>query len=140
MWQALIGIDSGTRRYWGHRHCVIVEQNCQFLERWKEIGARYGRHLNAFASWLGQDAAEPIRLIGLVWLDRVLNPESDKGIYDRSSAENAVASLLSITWQKDELRLRRDVTAFSAFRRLLRWLVDLQNTVALELLRVLGNL
>jgi len=140
VWQALIGIDGGTRRYWEPRHQRIVDQNCRFLERWMEVGARYGHHLMALSSWLGKEAADPIRLIGVVWLDRVIIRESDKSIYNQSYAENAVASLLSVTLQRDESHLRGNAVASAAFRRLLQWLVDLQNPVALELMRMLGNL
>ncbi len=140
VWQALIGIDNYTRSFWEPRHRELVEQSRSILERWMLRGGSYKHHLAAFAVWLEKDAADPIRLPGLIWLDSTLTGGNTNGIHNQASADDAVASLLHVVWQKDESRLRLDSESFAAFQRLLRWLTDRQNRLALELVRVVGRL
>ena len=140
VWQALFGIDAYTRDYWKPSHRELAEQSLPILERWMAQEQVYSRHLAAFAAWLEKEAADPVRLLGLIWLDRALIGDDTKRISNRTSAEEPVASLLHVVWQKDEARLRRNSDAFAAFQRLLRWLTDRQNALALELVRMVGHL
>jgi len=140
VWEALLGIDWLTLDYWDARHRDLVERSQDLFERWVMRRSGYGRHLAKFARWLERTAAEPIRLPGLVWLNQSLAGTGTERVFDRESTADAVASLLNVIWRQDEERLRRNTAAFTAFRSLLRWLVDRQNPVALELLGRIGGL
>ena len=140
VWEALIGIDGFTRHYWVERHRELAERSLQLFEQWTKCVSAHGRHLATFARWMELDAAEPVRLPGVVWLERALISDAAERVIDRESAAESVASLLNIVWRQDESRLRRDATAFAAFRSLLQWLVDQQNAIALDLIGRLGGL
>jgi hypothetical protein len=140
IWEALIGIDSFTRPSWEERHCELARRSLQLCERWIQCAGAHGRRLAAFARWLELAAAEPVRLPGVVWLERALISDAAERVSDRKSAAESVASLLTIVWRHDERRLRRDAASFAAFRSLLQWLVDQQNAIALDLIGRLGGL
>ena len=136
----LIGIDGFTRHYWVERHRALAERSLQLFERWTKCVSAHGRHLATFARWLELAAAEPVRLPGVVWLERALISDAAERVIDRKSAAESMASLLTIVWRHDERRLRRDAASFAAFRSLLQWLVDQQNAIALDLVGRLGGL
>lgn len=140
VWLALFGIDEFTRRCWEPRHRELADMSRPLFEQWMARGRVYIRHMAALAAWLEKEAADPVRLRGLVWLYRVLIGGDTKKLGSHASAQDPVASLLHVAWQKDESRIREDFEAFAAFRGLLRWLTDQQNPVALELLGRLGGL
>jgi len=140
VWQALVGIDGFTRHYWEGRHRELAERSLQLFEQWIKRGGAHGRHLTAFAHWLKLAAAEPVRLSGVMWLDRALVGDGAERVIYWESAAEPVASLLNIVWRQDESRLRQNAAAFTAFRNLLRWLADRQNAIALDLVGRLGGL
>lgn len=133
-------MDGFTRECWEPRHRPLAEESRLLLERWMSHAGRFGGHLAFFASWLQLDAADPVRLPGLVWLAGALPPGQADRLYYHEVAEDPVATLLNLIWKKDEPRLRQHVEAFSAFRRLLRWLAEQQNALALDLVGRLGGL
>jgi len=140
VWLALFGIDEFTRRCWEPRHRELADMSRPLFEQWMARGRASGRHIAALAAWLEKEAADPVRLHGLVWLYRVLTGGDTKKRKIHQSAQDPVACLLHVVWQKDESRIRGDLEAFAAFRGLLRWLTDQQNPVALELVGRLGGL
>jgi hypothetical protein len=140
IWEAVLGIDGFTRPYWEARHRALVENMRDLFERWATRTPTYGRHLASFARWLEGPAAEPIRLPGLLWLNRSLNGDEVQGGFNLESTKDAVASLLNVVWQHDQERLRRETGSFAAFHSLLRRLANQQNEVALELLGRIGGL
>jgi hypothetical protein len=140
IWEAVLGIDGFTRPYWEARHRALVENMRDLFERWATRTPTYGRHLASFACWLEGPAAEPIRLPGLLWLNRSLNGDEVQGGFNLESTKDAVASLLNVVWQHDQERLRRETGSFAAFHSLLRRLANQQNEVALELLGRIGGL
>ncbi len=140
VWQALLGIDGFTRDCWEERHRELAEQTLHFVERWTARWSIYARHLAAFARWLELPALKPVRLPGLIWLDRVLTDDGAKRVIEPESTTDPLASLLNVIWRDDESRLRQDPAAFAGFRRLLLQLADRQNASALNLLGRLGGL
>jgi hypothetical protein len=48
--------------------------------------------------------------------------------------------LLHSVWDRDQALLRADDAALAAFKELLRWLVDRQNSIGLQLSRKVGSL
>jgi len=139
-WLALVGMDGLTRSLWDARHQSIATAGAAQLERWTARVGGYGGHLAALAAWLRTDAAAPLRLRGLSWLDRALTSDDADRVDRSEDSEQAVASLLQVVWRVDEVRLRTEAAAFSAFRSLLRWLASRQNPLALELVGRLGGL
>lgn len=140
VWQALIGIDGFNRRCWEARHRTLVKENRKVFQQWVSRMGGFDRHAAAFARWLEGPAADPIRLSGLVWLYDVFKVGQVNGGFHEGSTADAIAALLNVIWRQDEERLRADATVSAAFRSLLRWLVNQQNQVALELLGRIGGL
>jgi hypothetical protein len=141
VWQALIGIDDFTRNYWNEAHRELASSLEPVIDTWLEIAQRDPRHLAALASWLQRDAAALLRIKGIRWLeDILLASEEDRVSRDWKDAHDSVASLLQVAWRNDEARLRGNEQGFDAFRKLLQWLADRQNSLALDLVRNIGGL
>jgi len=83
--EALFGIDGFTRRCWEERHRTLAEQNFGLLDRWIMRGHTSGRYLAAVTRWLELPAAAPVRLPGLVVLDRALTDDGAKQVIDPES-------------------------------------------------------
>jgi hypothetical protein len=81
-----------------------------------------------------------MRLRTLPWFARVMIVDEEHEIYDAEEGQDAVARLLNAIWNEDQAALRRDTSAFPAFQGLLRWLVEQQNSLGLELAGRLGGL
>jgi len=138
-WLALIGIDFYNKARWEPRHNELAKQIFPFLDQWLlHIKGHYG-HIAAFAAWLEIEAASSVRIQGLVWLDRALITDNGDPVYYQDKIENSIASLLHVIWNKNESAIRQNINAFSAFKRLLHWLVGKQNAFALELERIIGQ-
>ncbi len=140
VWEALMGIDWITRDCWKPRHAPLVDEIADVFEVWASRVPVNDRHFGAFASWLSRGAAGSIRLAGLGWIDRRLADKEWEKAFEDTAAAEALASLLSVVWRENEDQLRRDATAFAAFRNLLRKLADQQNEIALGLLGQIGGL
>jgi hypothetical protein len=140
-WQALIGIDHITRASWLARHHVIASRGLSLLRRWTtEIAASSLSQLAALAVWLRQDVADSIRIELIMEVYAAMKRTNLFAISPRDDSGNAIASLLHTVWEKDAISLRTNEVALVSFKGLLRWLVDRQNPVALELARQVGSL
>ncbi len=139
VWDALVGLDGLTRSCWETRHAALVSSLSDVFERWWQSAPTYGRRTALFARWLESSAASPIRLRGIRWIEQRLSADGGRA-FDREDTSDAIASLLNVTWQHDEARLRSDGPAIAAFWNLLRALADEQNALALDLLGRIGGL
>lgn len=140
VWQALIGIDSITRDCWKVHHKVYVQNNLDIYKKWFDKCSKYGRHQMAFLNWLRLDVGQSIRIKVIIWFDELLTGKTINKISDIDSVYNPLAFLIQLIWKIDEQQLRKDEKSFGAFKRLLRWLANEQNPVALELLGRIGRL
>jgi hypothetical protein len=134
VWEALVGIDWYSRDRWEARHVETVSDLSDVFSLWMEKVPLDGRRLRNFATWLCCPAAEPIRLRSLHWILGRVRVDEEHALYHVEEAEDAIAHLMNVVWDKDETSLHAAPEAFSAFRGLLAWLGDRQNALGLELL------
>jgi len=140
VWDALIGIDYWVGDVWADRHADHVLRIWDAISLWMEKAPQDGRRLGKFAGWLSKPAAASIRLRVLPWFleQFVVGKKRDR---DRDNdAPDNVARLLNVVWDRDQVALRASSQAFAAFRGLLAWLVERQNSLGLELQGRIGGL
>jgi len=141
VWQALIGIDHTNRRAWLVRHQPLVIRSLPQLRRWiGEIAGSSFSQMAALSDWLQQDCADPVRIDLMVEAYVAMERGGLLRIPPRRDSGNVVASLLHTAWERDEVALRANESAFRSFKEFLRWLVADQNAIALELARKVGSL
>ena len=139
VWDSLIGVDGWTRDLWEERHEVVVRGLRDAFQLWMDQVPLNGRRLGGLASWLARPCATSLRLVALTWFAaRVL--VANRRPRDVQETEDSMAALLNVVWAEQQDALRRDASAFQAFRDLLQWLAARQNALGLELLGRLGSL
>jgi hypothetical protein len=140
VWDALLGIDCYSRDLWEARHAHLVKELSEVVSLWMEKVPLEGRRLGNFAMWLCRPAAAPIRLRTLPWILGRARVNEERALHHVEEAEDAIANLLNVVWDQDEMSVRADTTAFAAFKALLAWLGARQNALGLELLGRIGGL
>jgi hypothetical protein len=140
VWDSLLGIDYWAKDLWSARHASHVRCIWDVIALWMENVPQDGGRLGKFARWLSQSAAAPIRLRVLPWFAAQLQSGSERSVYRDVDAEDDLARLLNVVWDQDEGSLRASVPLFAAFRGLLAWLVDRQNSLGFELQGRIGRL
>jgi len=140
VWDALLGLHWYVGDLWADRHGLHVASIWDVISLWMEKVPQEGRQLGRFARWLSNSAAASIRLRTLRWfLDR-LQGDGERSVYRDEDADDDLAKLLIVVWDLDQSRLRSTPESFAAFRGLLAWLVDRQNSQGLELQGRIGGL
>jgi hypothetical protein len=132
-WRRRLITDPGETCEIDSHHCDHLPMSLARVIR--RYGLRYRVRVvtaDEALEWSDEAAAGWVRRSSELGCDVHLQ---DKGP-DRRTAEaaDALANLLNIVWDNDEVRLRADEDAFAAFRGLLGWLADRQNVRGLELL------
>lgn len=140
VWDALIGIDYWVSDVWADRHADHVLRVWDTISLWMEKAPQDGRRLGKFAGWLSKPAAASIRLRVLPWFLEQFRVGKKRGRDREDDAPDNVARLLNVVWDQDQVALRASNQAFSAFRGLLAWLVERQNSLGLELQGRIGGL
>lgn len=140
VWDALIGIDYRVSDLWSDRHADHVLRIWDVISLWMENAPQEGRRLGKFARWLSKSAAAPIRLRVLPWFVAQLQPGEERSVYRDDDVEDDLATLLNVVWDQDQRSLRASSEPFAAFRGLLAWLVERQNSLGLELQGRIGGL
>ena len=141
-WSALMGIW-GIRirvsmRLWQARHRNIVSNSVNLFGRWFQKIGMYEDNFNVFVIWLTNEAAEPLRVPALIWLEKVLFSE-DKQFYPRKEIYDFIAQILTTIWELQEIDLRKNHDAFTAFQKILSLLTEQQNELALILSSKIGS-
>ena len=139
-WGALLGIDDWLSDLWADRHGDHVVAIWDVISLWMEKAPQEGQRLSGFASWLSKSAAASIRLRSLPWLLNELQARNSRSDYRGSEVGDAVAGLLNVIWDEEQSQLRASSESSDAFRGLLSWLVERQNSRGLELQGRIGGL
>lgn len=140
VWDALIGIDYRVSDLWSSRHAQHVLRTWDVISLWMDKAPQTGRRLGKFARWLSTPAGTSIRLRVLPWFVAQLQPEKQRTMHRSDDVQDDLAKLLNTVWDQDQLQLRASSESFSAFRGLLAWLVECQNSFGLELQGRIGGL
>lgn len=140
VWDALLGIDYRVSDLWADRHADHVLSSWDVVSLWMEKAPQEGRRLGKFARWLSKSAAALIRLRALPWFLGQLQAKKERSRYREDDVEDDLAKLLNVVWEQDQSPLRATNEAFAAFRGLLAWLVQRQNSLGLELQGRIGGL
>lgn len=140
VWDALIGVDHWVSDAWAERHVPHVNAIWDVISMWMEKVPREGRRLGKFARWLATPPAVDIRLRTLEWFLQKLQPGKKLSSYREQDVEDDLAKLLNVVWDQNPQRLRASRESFAAFRGLLAWLVERQNSLGLELQGRIGGL
>lgn len=140
VWDALLGLDWYVTDLWLDRHAPHVESIWDVVSLWMEKAPQDGRRLGRFARWLSRNSAASIRLRALPWFLGRLQADEERGVYRDKDAEDDLAKLLNVLWDQDQNRLRSTTESFAAFRGLLAWLIERQNSLGLELQGRIGGL
>jgi hypothetical protein len=140
VWDALLGIDWWVRDVWTDRHANYVATIWDVISQWMEKAPQDGRRLGKFARWLSGPAAGAVRLRTLGWFLGLLHGDGERTMRRDQDADDDLAKLLNVVWDQDQDRLRSLPESLSAFRGLLAWLVERQNSLGLELQGRIGSL
>lgn len=140
VWDALLGIDWWVSDVWTERHADHVASIWDVISLWMDKAPQEGPRLAKFARWLSTPAAAFVRLRTLPWFLQRLRTENEHSIHRDEEAEDDLAKLLNVVWHRDLSRLRMTPDSFAAFRGLLAWLVERQQSLALELQGRIGGL
>ena len=140
VWDALIGIDNWGSELWAGRHADHVLRIWDVISLWMEKAPQEGRRLGRFARWLSKAAASSIRLRVLPWFLGQLQVGEGRSAYRDDDVEDDLAKLLNVVWDEDQSAMRASNESFAAFRGLLAWLVERQNSLGLELQGRIGGL
>jgi hypothetical protein len=140
VWDALIGIDWRVSDVWAERHAHLVAGIGDVVSAWMEKAPQDGRRLGKFARWLSKPAAAAVRLRTLAWFLKLLQADEERSVNRDEDVDDDLAKLLNVVWDQDQSRLRTTSESFAAFRGLLAWLVERQNSLGLELQGRIGGL
>lgn len=140
VWEALLGIDSWVSDVWTERHADHVASLWDVFSLWMDKAPQAASRLAKFARWLSTPAAPAIRLRTLPWFLERLRTDEEHFIYPDNKADDDLAKLLNVIWDFDQAPLRARPESFAAFRGLLAWLAERQNSLGLELQGRIGGL
>jgi hypothetical protein len=143
LWRALLGFEKLGGEVWTDELRPRVQLLRTRLATWAESHFANSGNVRSFAHFLTFPAASELVFDGLIWLDRESQALGDRfwGRWDRDDlAEEAISSLLAYVWRMARGTLRRNGSAFNAFRSLLQILVSHQHAPALELADRVGCL
>ena len=139
VWSGLIGLDQVSINYWEEHNTYLVQEIQDLIEYWFKNVPVYSQQVARFARWLKIDAAESIRLQGIVWIEQVINQQNNNHLLKEESVMDSIASLLNVAWNNDQKQLRQKDLFFGAFKSLLYLLSERQNRVAIELSKLLTS-
>ena len=129
-WAALLGLDWISIPLWEIRHRPVVEKLEACFKKWLDDWFEDYDAPRRLARFLETSAGRVLLKDGLPRLASAFPRDSQ---YADDQAEDDVASLLVELWAEERERVQSDHELHSAFRSLLRTLVDKQNPVAMEL-------
>ncbi len=90
---------------WDEKHRPLVAELADVLEEWASLEYVVRERATELASWLESDAAQPVRLQGLLWLEHAArNAKGEWAL--REEVSDVVASLLFKVWQKEVHRVQ----------------------------------
>ena len=133
VWDALIGIDYWVSDLWSNRHAGHALHIWDVISMWMEKAPRKGQRLGKLARWLSKPAAAKVRVRTLAWFLDLLQADARGFAYRDEDVADDLAKLLNVVWDQDQNLLRLTSQSFAAFRGLLAWLGDRQNSLGLEL-------
>jgi len=133
MWWCLVGFDWINIDKWIAAHKPVVLKMHDAYERWANEHLISSRSTIRFIEFLKQPAAQEILFDGLIWLDKALGKANKYFWHDRDDIEDRLANLLDTCWRSHQQELRRRESTFTAYKNLLKRLVDFQNLLALEI-------
>jgi|GEM_PF-5446441 len=139
LWRALLGFGDFGADVWTDELRPRVHLLRLRLATWAESHLANSDNVRAFAHFLTFPAASELVLEGLGWLDRESRSSGDRFWSRSNPPDEALFSLLAHVWSMAREALRRNETAFSAFRNLLQTLVSRQHSPALELAERVGS-
>jgi len=140
VWDALLGINYSSSHLWAGRHAGHVLAIWDVISLWMEQALQEGQRISGFARWLSQPAAASIRIRSLSWLLIKLQASHPQSEYCEGEVGDSVAGLLNVIWDEDQSRLPESRESLDAFRGLLSWLCNCQNSGGLELQGRIGGL
>lgn len=139
-WDALLGIDLVTLDEWEERHVGYVESIQDVISMWmKNVPLEEG-HLFTFARWLSTPAAMSFRMCALAWILERIKVSDRRNLEFYKGAIDDLAKLLYVIKEQNWDHLMSNAELFAAFQGILTWLVESQNTLALELQRKISSL
>jgi hypothetical protein len=137
LWRSLLGLDWPNS--WGPEQKGLAEELRPALKSWAFWSNHDPRNIRALAIFLASEAANRMRVEGLIWLEPAGKAAQING-HRWEDAADSLSCLLSIIWEEDQLELRGNPTAFQTFQLLLAGLVARQHPLGLELnVRVGGS-
>jgi hypothetical protein len=128
----LMGLDYFTQRVWRDEDAPLLESMHDEYEEWARAYMRDIHAAEHFVEFLKKPAARTLLHDGLEWLRAAAIEEDDRHWRRRGELGRHMAELLEYALRTDATVLTQKPTA-SAYRELLRRLVDLQVPLALTL-------
>jgi hypothetical protein len=129
LWITLMGLD--VHYLWTVDHHDLLFAMQDLYEQWAKEHLDEPDSAAVFAQFLAKPAAEKLLCDGLVWLEKA-NLRLDRRTRWGDLVE-VFASLLAHAWQRNADLIRRHEGAFTAFKKILHRLSELQNPTALAL-------
>ncbi|MBQ4844564.1 hypothetical protein [Pseudoalteromonas sp. MMG005] len=141
VWLALYGVHHSTLNLWKSQHSDLASSLWSCIREWLSQDLIDSKKISSVAQWLTSDATAHIRVNSLSSLKKVVIVHSKNWSQrERKNTESAIAKLLLSIWENEEKALRRSEDKRANFQFLLRWLVDNQHKLGLELTRKIGRL
>jgi hypothetical protein len=128
----LMGMDLEVRIVGDVRFEKALESLQPYYDRWRKLWLQGEHSLMNFCRLLTYPAARPLRTEGVLWVREVLTGETHFGSREKD-LEEALLNMLHIFWAEHRKVLQDDPSLKEAFLDILTWLVQRQNSGALEL-------
>jgi len=134
LWCELLGMGYIVSGLWDKEKSSIVKEMKPCYERWAKDYLADAESATYFICFLQRPATIDMLLDALIWLDNASDETGERFFTDRHhDVQKPLANLLEMTWKKQKDDIKRNSTAYQAFKNLLKKLIDLQNLQAMEI-------
>ena len=134
LWCELLGMNYIVSNLWDKEKSSIVKKMKPYYERWAKVFLTDAESAIYFIRFLQRPATIDMLFDALVWLDNASDETGERFFTDiHHDVQKPLANLLEMTWKKWKDDIKRNPTAYQAFKNSLKKLMNLQNLQAIEI-------
>ena len=131
LWCKLLGMDYSISRYWESDKKNIIYDMAPFYKKWATNHLSEPKSAHYFIHFLMLPACESILIDGIIDLE-LASRDVDFFTDRHYKIQNPLATLLEFSWNRYKDDVLDNSEAYTAFKKILKKLIDLQNIQAIE--------